>query len=79
MNFVYLIKKVPVAPRGCPFEINPPLGFTTYLPPYVLSPLSTSSPPLPTKISNGKYLSVQQAQSKKTYDEESLVFLCSLT
>ena len=28
----------PVAPRGWPLLIRPPLGFTTYLPPYVLSP-----------------------------------------
>lgn len=38
---------VPVAPRGCPLEMSPPLGFTTNFPPYVLSPLSISSPALP--------------------------------
>ena len=37
----------PVAPNGWPLEIKPPLGLTTYLPPYVLSPLSTISPALP--------------------------------
>ena len=40
----------PVAPRGCPLEIRPPLGLTTYFPPYVLSPRSTISPALPTCI-----------------------------
>ena len=24
---------LPVAPSGCPFDISPPLGLTTYLPP----------------------------------------------
>ena len=24
---------LPVAPKGCPLEISPPLGLTTYLPP----------------------------------------------
>ena len=38
---------LPVAPRGCPLEMSPPLGFITHFPPYVLSPLSTSSPPFP--------------------------------
>jgi len=38
---------IPVAPNGCPLDISPPLGLTTYLPPYVLSPLSTNKPPLP--------------------------------
>ena len=37
----------PVAPRGWPLEIRPPLGLTTYFPPYVLSPRSTISPALP--------------------------------
>lgn len=40
-------KYVPVAPKGCPLEMRPPLGLITYLPPYVLSPLSISSAPLP--------------------------------
>uniref|UniRef100_A0A6B0V479 Uncharacterized protein n=1 Tax=Ixodes ricinus TaxID=34613 RepID=A0A6B0V479_IXORI len=38
----------PVAPSGCPLEMSPPLGLTTYFPPYVLSPRSTNSPALPT-------------------------------
>ncbi len=41
---------VPVAPRGCPLEMRPPLGLTTNLPPYVLSPRSISSPALPADI-----------------------------
>ena len=41
---------VPVAPRGCPLEIRPPLGLITNLPPYVLSPLSISSPALPAEV-----------------------------
>lgn len=39
--------RLPVAPRGCPLEMSPPLGLTTYLPPYVLSPRSINSPALP--------------------------------
>ena len=41
------LQRLPVAPRGCPLEMSPPLGFITHFPPYVLSPLSTSSPPFP--------------------------------
>ncbi len=37
----------PVAPRGWPLEMSPPLGLMTYLPPYVLSPRSIISPALP--------------------------------
>ena len=37
----------PVAPSGWPFEIRPPEGFMTYLPPNVLSPLSTNLCPCP--------------------------------
>src|SRR5262249_43598631 len=37
----------PVAPRGWPFEMRPPDGFTTHFPPYVTAPESISSPPLP--------------------------------
>ncbi len=37
----------PVAPNGCPFEINPPEGLTTIYPPYVKAPLSIYSPALP--------------------------------
>lgn len=41
---------VPVAPRGWPLEMSPPLGFTTNLPPYVLSPRSIRSPALPAEV-----------------------------
>lgn len=41
---------IPVAPRGCPLEMRPPLGLITNLPPYVLSPLSISSPALPAEV-----------------------------
>ena len=44
-NFiVFVISVLPVAPNGCPFDIKPPDGFTTYFPPYVLSPQSIKSP-----------------------------------
>src|SRR2546427_739364 len=37
----------PVAPSGWPFEISPPEGFTTHLPPYVTWSSSISRPPSP--------------------------------
>ena len=40
---------LPVAPSGWPLDIRPPEGLITNLPPYVLSPLSTSSPAFPRK------------------------------
>lgn len=43
----YCNKKIPVAPIGWPFEIRPPDGLITHLPPYVLSFRSTISPPFP--------------------------------
>ena len=37
----------PVAPRGCPFDMRPPLGLTTQRPPYVTCPSSINRPPCP--------------------------------
>jgi len=37
----------PVAPSGWPFEMSPPEGLTTILPPYVCAPSSTNCPPFP--------------------------------
>ena len=30
---IYLDECLPVAPKGWPLDMSPPLGFTTYLPP----------------------------------------------
>ena len=56
------LQRLPVAPRGCPLEMSPPLGFITHFPPYVLSPLSTSSPPFP-EIINKSLIRVCHAAS----------------
>eukprot|EP01137_Pigoraptor_chileana_P036256 Opistho-2@31508 len=57
----------PVAPSGCPFEMRPPDGFTTYFPPYVLSPRSINSPALPTGQSPSASYVISSLQEKQSW------------